>query len=173
VSGLDNLKGARDDASLQIGLKELFEWKNGGPLSRRKQRAVEAVTFRIWTAWKATSSIPKHFKSGAVWNIFLAHLLSEGNRPIFDQHTWRACCGLTSIRCEELAEMWPRKRYQAYAEYERWFKIIVVDVNSRTMDRALMAYGQFLSSQFRPLLELPSYMNTNEFFEESAGTARK
>jgi hypothetical protein len=167
-SALQDLRSASNDETLRHALVAIFVWKNNGPLSTKKRKAVEGISFKMWKDWRSSCAIPKHFKSGVVWNIFLAHLLSDGKRPIFDQHTWRACCSMTAIRCKELGSIRSRERMNAYLEYEKWFNSILGNCDPRVLDRALMAYGQFLSGQFRPLLKLPEY--SDEFMEPNDST---
>lgn len=147
-----------DGTTLIPALIKAFEWKNGRNLNAQKKEKVQAVCFKQWSAWQARSSIPVYFSSGAIWDIFLLHLASGGQKPIFDQHTWRAYCFIHS-KLKPKDELGNRDQIiTLYNEYSNWFLSLGLSPKkSRIADKALMAFGQFLRSQFKSLLSLPSF----------------
>lgn len=88
----NNISLANDKKSLQ----QLFEWKNGMPLSKKK----EELFTKILDKWELIVKLKSDFElssfkvefSGvsAVWKIFLLHCINPEVYPIYDQHIHRA-----------------------------------------------------------------------------------
>jgi hypothetical protein len=146
VTNEDAFEKARD------ALKVAFEWKNGGRLSGPKGAKLTRLSHSTWQGLKAGGR--PDFFSGAIWNIFLWHLATNARKPIFDQHSWRAYCYLFDRGCDELEEAKVGDIFTYYEAYAKWFtEYVDQGTNPRDLDKALMAFGQFLKSQFALLLE--------------------
>jgi len=143
----------------QGNIKPLLEWKNGRPLSKKKQEiAIKVINnlprfnqFRFITKvtamnferfWKIVCEI---VKTGLVWRIFLLHMTRPEDYPIADQHVLRACYYLTHGKIHE-----PEQTLQTYESYRTFFRDLVEKSGKeqRQVDKALMCFGQFLNSQF-------------------------
>jgi len=137
----------------------LLEWKNGKPLSKPKQaiadnvkrqiskmnefRRLPKVTNRDFEElWSFVSSIINY---GIVWKAFLVHISRPDDYPIVDQHVFRAWKFLTENRIIE-----PDQTLENYNEYKDFFFCLARQSKEglRSVDQALMTFGQFLNSQF-------------------------
>jgi len=143
----------------QANIKPLLEWKNGRPLSKKKQKiAIKIIKnlprfneFRFLTKvpamgfeqfWRLLSNI---VKTGLVWRVFLLHITRPEDYPIADQHVFRAYHYLISGKIAE-----PEQTLQRYESYRTFFRNLVdrSGKEHRQVDKALMCFGQFLGSQF-------------------------
>jgi len=137
----------------------LLEWKNGKSLSEDKKRIASTTIknlkkfnqFRGLTAvtdddfnqfWSFISTI---VKSGLVWRVFLLHIARPIDYPIVDQHVLRAYYFLTHGNVTK-----PEETLETYLLYKEFFFKLVKESGKefRDVDKALMAFGQFLKSQF-------------------------
>lgn len=139
------------------GIKYLWEWKNGNPLSKKKQLVIKKTIEKLADlnnfrkldritsdGAKSLWEIAGQITNGFVWRIFVLHMARPQVFPIFDQHVFRAFTYLTT---GEIPEKMTRelKNYDAY----RKFFFSVVDQSKkedREVDQALMAFGQYLQS---------------------------
>jgi hypothetical protein len=140
-------------------IQYLLEWKNANRLSKAKQKVADGIKERVAKLnefrqlptvsdkefkkfWSLISSLIEY---GVVWKVFLLHISRPNDYPIFDQHVLRAWNFLTKQRVEELD-----KNLENYKEYKSFFLKLEKQYqgNMRDVDRALMAFGQFLQSQF-------------------------
>ena len=155
ITAMEKLRLVTDEESFEKTkdvLKVAFEWKNGRRLSKPKSRSIAKIDFVQWKKVSNQTEFGKFF-SGAVWNIFLWHLATGGVKPIFDQHSWRAFCHLHNGVCEELKEADIEQIRGFYRQYDNWFRARVEEgIDQRELDRAMMAFGQFLRGQFGPLI---------------------
>lgn len=141
----------------------LLEWKNGQPLSKAKKKIAQKIidnlqkfnNFRALKSvsqedfeqfWEIVSSI---VKTGLVWKVYLLHIARPNNYPIVDQHVLRAHHYLTTGKIAE-----PSQTIQAYFSYKNFFFKIAKESckEPREVDKALMTLGQYLASQFKPIL---------------------
>jgi hypothetical protein len=134
-------------------LRQLYFWKNGGPLSKRKKKSVEKhYISRIPDLRKVSKKLGakewlEEFGHGrAIWDIFFLHIWNQ-TYPIFDQHVYRA---MKYIRCRELHEL-PQKesdRIRIYLEeYLPFYKDRLRELDlpeDRELDKALWRFGKFL-----------------------------
>jgi len=139
----------------------LLEWKNAKHLPGKKQSIADTVKSKIAKInefrqlpkvsdeefdkfWFFISTI---VKSGIVWKVFLLHISRPGDYPIVDQHVLRAWSFLTKKTVEE-----PEKTLENYKKYRLHFLELARQSGKdlRDIDKALMAFGQFLKSQFFP-----------------------
>ena len=137
----------------------LLEWKNANPLSKRKQALADRIKDKVAKinefrrSSKVTDVEFKKFWSfvstiigyGIVWKVFLLHISRPNDYPIVDQHVLRAWNFLTKKRVEE-----PEQTLENYKKYRVFFFELARQGRKdlRSIDRALMAFGQFLKSQF-------------------------
>ena len=139
----------------------LLEWKNAIRLPGKKQAIADTIKNKITKInefrqfaevsdeefekfWSFISTI---IKSGIVWKVFLLHIARPSDYPIVDQHVLRAWSFLTKEKVEE-----PEKTLENYKKYKSFFFGLATQCGKdlRSVDRALMAFGQFLKSQFLP-----------------------
>jgi hypothetical protein len=146
------------------GIQYLFEWKNGGNLSAKKQHIVDSAKTKISIlnefrkksrvteldfdeVWDFASSI---IDSGIVYKVYLAHISRPADFPLVDQHVLRAWNYLKTKRIEEIDQ-----NKQVYLEYRKF--VLGIQKQSgkslREIDQAMMAFGQFLNSQFNAVLK--------------------
>ena len=143
----------------------LLEWKNAKPLSKRKQALADRTKRQIAKFnkfrslhevsepdfqgfWSFISTIISY---GIVWKVYLLHISRPNDFPIVDQHVLRAWNFLTKRRVEE-----PEQTLENYRRYRFFFFELTKQSGKdpRIVDRALMAFGQFLKSQFFPMEEM-------------------
>jgi hypothetical protein len=140
-------------------IQYLFLWKNGMKLSAGKQRTPDKAVAKIATLnsfrqlpsvnesdflkfWQFACSI---VGSGLVFRIFLAHIARPDDFPIVDRYVLRAWNFLINNTIEE-----PEETVVNYLYYREF----VLDLKRqsgksfREIDKALMAFGQFLSTQY-------------------------
>ncbi|NTS42736.1 hypothetical protein HRG84_17690 [Flavisolibacter sp. BT320] len=131
----------------------LFTWKNGMPLSGKKEQALRDKIISKLTVIQTLSDnynealFDQHFgKLRIVWRVFLLHIINPERFPIFDQHVYRAYRCLMDIS-EVGREEEPKLTMEAYNEYCKFYREIVkqCDFSSKTVDDALWAFGKFLS----------------------------
>jgi hypothetical protein len=88
-----------------------------------------------------------------VWVIFLCHLGQPASVPIYDVNVWRAWGFITGwLRQKHLALV--PTTLSSYLAYRAWFNQLATShgLQPRELDRALMSFGQFISSGWGPLL---------------------
>lgn len=154
------LKNLNKDGTLSPeNVQFLFEWKNNKPLSKKKQKTVDQIIENIFELnkfrqlpviskeefrkfWIFISMIIKH---GMIWRVFLLHITRPQDYPIFDQHVLRAWNYIKNDKIEELD-----KTLEFYNEYRIFFFDLAskFEPDHRKVDQALMAFGQFLKTQF-------------------------
>ena len=137
----------------------LLEWKNANRLPRKKQAIADGIKSKITKVnefrqmsevsddefekfWSFISTI---VKSGIVWKVFLLHISRPSDYPIVDQNVLRAWRFLVENNVEET-----KKTLANYRKYRVFFFELATQSGKdlREVDRALMAFGQFLKSQF-------------------------
>ncbi|MDB5323410.1 MAG: hypothetical protein JWN40_5041 [Phycisphaerales bacterium] len=136
-------------------LAALFEWKNGSALSAKKQKSIQQYLFpseRI--AADADLDTLKEFlcrPGGAIWRIYWLHIQHPQRFPIYDQHVHRAMASLSGSPNFEI----PKAKHQKvstylnqYLPFMSFFQLFPI----RKVDRALWAYGRFLSFKYRSLV---------------------
>lgn len=128
----------------------LFRWKNGAPLSRRKQKSVndnfvcrraELAKFQLDA--NANDFLDCFRCGGAIWRIFWLHCWQPARFPIYDQHVHRAMAFIENGVIEEIPTYNPRKvksYLQRYLNFHERFS----GMSGRDVDKALWAFGKFL-----------------------------
>ena len=157
-------------------ITELFQWKNGGKLSKKKEISVEHnyVSRKDSDSVKQAIDFP-HGKSidqltdfangflqnafptgGAIWRIFWLHCCNRCF-PIYDQHVHRAMVLLEEGRIEELDKVPDEKKVDLYLTRYLPFHHRLSG-EQRNIDRALYTFGQFIKKwpNFCPQ-ELPNH----------------
>jgi hypothetical protein len=137
-------------------IQDLFEWKNGTPLSKLKQ----ASLYRNFVERRAELDrlrkdenpevLLAHFaKGGAIWRIFLLHCWQPKRFPIYDQHVHRAMAFLQTGEREEIPSYDPQK-IESYCHRYLPFHAKFEGIESRSVDKALWAFGKFLKESRFP-----------------------
>lgn len=128
-------------------LKALFEWKNGtGSIISTKKMESIRNNYSLEFDGKIKDRYLSHkLSGGAIWNIFFAHCLDPETWPIFDQHTFRAMHYLKTGQIQEIGKT-NKQKYEAYTQlYIPFINKLKESFNdSRKIDKALFAFGQFL-----------------------------
>ena len=129
-------------------LQELFEWKNGTSMSKRKADSI-LKNYPISFKGEPRDRYLNHkLPGGAIWNIFYLHCLEKDKWPIFDQHTFRAMKYMQSGIVSEIPES-SQQKYSVYQnEYIPFYESISASKH-RKIDRALFAFGKFLKAAKR------------------------
>ena len=78
-------------------VRSLFEWKNGMKLSIKKEQSFlshvlehEDIIHELKRQFDQKKFDDTFEEMSAVWQIFLLHIITPSNCPIFDQHVYRA-----------------------------------------------------------------------------------
>lgn len=127
---------------------ELFEWKNGSNISKRKWDSIVSNYPLNFNGDRDKRYLNHRENGGAIWNIFYLHCLDQAEYPIFDQHTYRAMKYLKTGKIEEISHT-GKQKYDAYSnEYKPFFRdTLSQSLNQsdrRKLDKALFGFGQFL-----------------------------
>jgi len=133
--------------------KELLEWKNGMPLSGKKSSIMDRgiAYLQLLNQFKrgeiGKDKLPK-ITEGFVWQIFILNICKPEEYPLIDQHTFRAYVFITQNKVVEKPTQNVMK--QEYDNYKAYVFALAHETgfNLRKIDKGLMAFGQFLNSQF-------------------------
>ncbi len=81
------------------------------------------------------------------WPVFMCHIARPLDVPIYDVNVWVAWGVLAEWMTPDLLRLRPTE-FSTYLEYRDWFNDLVTrhGVDHRELDRALMAFGQFVTS---------------------------
>lgn len=143
-------------------LDKVFEWKNGSKLSERKLEILQKVYKNLdkINAFRDKNSPTERdfhdfyrniscniISSGLVWRIFLIHISHPDKYPMIDKFNFIAYEFLKNNNLLKKADdILRREQLQAYQRFTDFFIKINKSVNNyRKVDKALMAFGQFLS----------------------------
>ena len=135
------------------GVWALFKWKNGSEgISERKRDSIRSTYLNQLSEHHRVSDIPsgrnyiRSLDGGPIWNIFWLHCLSPRLFPIFDQHTYRAMAEIDSLPLAEIPAS-RKKKIQIY--FDSYIPFVQrLGGASRSLDRALFAYGRFLKNGY-------------------------
>jgi hypothetical protein len=144
---------------------ELFDWKNGSPISKLKLKSInkyyplsfngdeaerylndkERVTVKdLKLQEKSVFTRVDYSKPGGpIWNIFYLHCLEPSKWPIFDQHTYRAMVYLQTGEIVEIGKS-NKQVYESYKDEYIPFINEFADIEQRQLDKALFSFGHFL-----------------------------
>ena len=138
-------------------LRELYFWKNGGPLSGLKRKSMEAHYVSRLKEIAGARKLEakdwlKQFGHGrAMWDIFFLHIWNQ-KFPIFDQHVYRAMKFIQKRKLCELPNKESEKTKIYLEEYLPFFRAMEAELHSpknRKLDKALWRFGKFLKWQSR------------------------
>jgi hypothetical protein len=132
---------------------KLFIWKNGGKLSKRKEKSVkDHYVSKISNLERISkNTTPEEWLNqfgtcGPIWNIFFLHIWNP-KFPIFDQHVFRAMEFIQTGKVIEIPsdgvrkkEIYLNKYRPFYCQLEKKLK----KLQPRDLDRSLWKFGQFL-----------------------------
>jgi hypothetical protein len=123
----------------------LYEWKNGGVISKPKQAGV----LKNYAA-RPPEDLEKRYlnaeeEGGAIWNIFYLHINDQDKWPIYDQHAYRTMKYLQEGIITEIS-MNKEEVYRSYLEEYIPFFNSLGEGNKRERDKALFACGRFLKA---------------------------
>lgn len=146
---------------------ELYVWKNG--MARLAHHKLKSVDEKIASKYETINELRNTFneekfnnnfnKISAIWKIFLLHIISSSTYPIFDQHVYRACFYLNNGSLNsftELSQANNKTKEKLYKdEYLPFFKKIAQEsgYDTKTIDEALMPFGQFIKSKYSTLFQ--------------------
>ena len=138
-----------------VDIAQLYEWKNGRRLSRRKQATFDtkiiAKLNRI-NDFKQELYISE-FRNvfadiSTIWKLFLLHIIAPGTYPIFDQHVFRAYKYLTTRMLQEIPLSNNQKDDIYFQYYLPFFNGMVTSSSQprKKVDEALFTFGRFLKT---------------------------
>ncbi len=157
--GMEDVYNSNIDSSLENykNFFDLYRWKNSVyNISIRKTKVIE----EFWKKRKTLEELKYSFdwnlfekefqpeKSSCIWKIFLLHIISPNNFPIFDVHVYRFHYFLKNNLIKEIPNS-QRLKYQYYKnEYFPWFNSIKdrEGLNPKKMDESFFRTGQVLKS---------------------------
>lgn len=143
-----------NDLSKEDFLDKLWLWKMSFHLfSKNNQRKLALMKEDKETIRNFRKSNPsfndlynfsrKIFQTGVVYPVFLIHICKPNKYPIFDQNVFRAFIFITKKKIVDLP-----KNIRDYLNYRKFvFEIHKKHkISFRDIDKALMAFGQFLDN---------------------------
>ncbi len=137
---------------------ELYQWKNGTPLSDRKLASVHRNFVQrkdelahLQHNDSADDFLARFTKGGAIWRIFWLHCWQPNRFPIYDQHVHRAMVFIERGVREEIPQYDPRK-IEAYINKYLPFHTQFSSIDGRTVDKALWAFGKFINEMNFPVV---------------------
>jgi hypothetical protein len=132
-------------------VRNLYIWKNGGPLSAGKLKSIESnyVSRIPETEGLPAELSPRAFldrftAGGAIWRIFWLHCWQPDRFPIYDVHVHRAMAVIETGRPEELDRIDDREKVTLYLNRYLAFCERFRSLNQRHVDRALWTFGKFI-----------------------------
>lgn len=136
-------------------IQRLFEWKNGGPLSQKKQKSLENKIISKLDAINrlkskfCLESFKNEFKNvSAIWKIYLLHVIAPEIYPIFDQHVCRSFYLLTENKQLEAPSTNLAKEELYWGEYVPFFNDLAKSgISRKKIDEALFRFGKFLKKR--------------------------
>lgn len=137
-------------------LVKLFEWKNGSKLAQKKKKVLTSIIAKIdqINALKASFCLDTFleefkFVKGAIWKIYLLHVIQPDKFPIFDQHVYRAYLFISKDQRAEIPNNNRRKEDVYFSEYVSFFNgLSGSGISKKKLDEALWAFGKFLKTPY-------------------------
>jgi hypothetical protein len=149
-----------DNIGLELNEKrvfDLFQWKNGTPLSRLKQASVrknfvrhKAELARLQTGESAADLLAHIPDGGAIWRIFFLHCCQPTRFPIYDQHVHRAMVFIQTGSPEEIPAYDAQKIMSYCQRYLPFYATFDGIDHHRSVDKALWNFGKFLKEATFP-----------------------
>jgi hypothetical protein len=139
-------------------IQNLFVWKNGMKLSVLKQKSLEDKILKklpVINHLKSNTLVDldlfkAEFKElTAVWKIFLLHIISPNQFPIYDQHIHRTFLFIHGEHYSELSNTSINNKEKEVFYFERYLPFIKKSNISdlKKLDEAFFAFGQFLNTR--------------------------
>jgi hypothetical protein len=136
---------------------ELFEWKNGMPLSQTKLESLHKkiiAKLEIINQFKNDPKVDlnafiKEFNDlSFVWKIFLLHIIKPKAYPIYDQNIHRCFNFIRDMEHQGITNNIPEKsKEQFYFEDYLPFIENLNGIPMQKIDRAFFSFGQFLNTR--------------------------
>jgi hypothetical protein len=137
-----------------VTIRELFYWKNSGPLSILKTKSIDT---KFISKLPILAKLPKDHDvrsffelfsdGGPIWRIFFLHIWQPNKYPIYDQHVHRSMCFLVHGRKVEIPQR-TCEVIDSYVESYLPFHTQFRKLQDREVDKALWMFGRFLKSPF-------------------------
>lgn len=141
-------------------VRELYFWKNGGKLSERKRRSVELHVVQKLPELKTLDKnfdtfrfLTEFAEGGMIWRIFFLHIWQPQIYPIYDQHVNRAMCFIKYSEIHEIPLKYKLIAQTYVEEYLSFFNLFP-PLGERKVDKALWAFGKFLKSPYRKMVNI-------------------
>jgi hypothetical protein len=140
-----------------IELLELFEWKNGMPLSSSKKNSfhknIDSKLQNIINPLKSQTEISlsdflKEFDAiSPVWQIFLLHIIKPQEYPIYDQNVHRAFKYVHGLNWRNIDNQISRKEKLDFYfnQYYPFFKAHN-SIRPKDFDEAFFTFGKFIKN---------------------------
>lgn len=137
-------------------LIKLFEWKNGTRLSKKKEKALQVIISKIGVinSLKSDFSLSRFleefkFVKGAIWKIYLLHVICPNGYPIFDQFVYKAYCFLVKDQKMDIPSNNKQKEDIYFSEYVSFFnELSGQNLSRKNLDEALWTFGKFLKTPY-------------------------
>jgi len=135
-------------------IHDLFLWKNGMKLSGKKETSLKKVISNIDVINRLKQNFTqREFEQNfgdmpAIWKIFLLHIITPEDCPIFDQHVYRAYRSIMDLSDASLPDNKIEKEELYYNQYRPFYQLLRQQASNfsiKVIDEALWAYGRFLS----------------------------
>ncbi|SEW40466.1 hypothetical protein SAMN05428988_5307 [Chitinophaga sp. YR573] len=136
---------------------KLFAWKNGMEINGHYTKRASVINMQkkilhinhLKEGFELEYFTTHFGEIGAIWQIFLLHIIAPHIYPIFDQHVYRACQFLKSRQISEI----PKKKVAIleyyHNEYHPFFKDACKQFKQpRKVDLALKSFGTFLKTHY-------------------------
>jgi hypothetical protein len=137
-------------------IMDWFIWKNGTPLSELKRASVirnfvarRAELDHLRANASATELLSHFSEGGVIWRIFWLHCWQPERFPIYDQHVHRAMRFIQDGVIEEIPDK-DSQKVRAYVDRYMPFHAAFAGFGFRLVDKALWAFGKFLSENNFP-----------------------
>lgn len=148
----DNIRGDIDKDKLN----NLFKWKNGYRLSKRKLKSIQKNFIarldelsQLDKNADAKQCLEKFNHGGAIWRIFFLHCWNQKAFPIYDQHVHRAMEFIEKGIPGEIPSG-DEKKIDSYLNMYIPFHKQFEKFDHRKVDKALWAFGKFLKESNFP-----------------------
>ena len=135
---------------------EWYRWKNGMRLAPLKRKSVmanfvnrRAELDELSPELEARAFLARFNSGGVIWRIFWLHCWQPTRFPIYDQHVHRAMQFIQTGAKEEIPTR-DSEKISSYIDQYLPFYCRFNGINHREVDKALWAYGKFLSENDFP-----------------------
>lgn len=132
-----------EDFAKAVPPQTINEPRHHDPLSNDEvQSLFESITQHLQDK-KLASSNP------LIWPVFLCHLAQPESIPVYDVNVWIAWGWVADWIEPKHYKLVPTK-LDTYLQFRTWFNALISDfeLDPRQLDRALMAFGRFLLSEW-------------------------